>query len=123
LDILGVSFGHLPARVPFSTLAVDTKPETGNEAELLKSLRDSTAFYDLYIAITNRAIDLYAKSGRKKFALRLHGDLAALDMYAIHPAVMVWLPDFHIGIVDVFNKPLKLTRPFRHTTLTISGVH
>ena len=34
------------------------------------------------MAITNRAIDLYAKGGRRKFALKLHGTLAALDVCA-----------------------------------------
>jgi hypothetical protein len=50
------------------------------DSKFLSSLQDGGAFYDLYIAITNRAIDLYARAGRKKFALRLHGDLAALDL-------------------------------------------
>jgi hypothetical protein len=30
--------------------------------------------------MTNRAIDAYVKAGRRKFALRLHGSLAALDV-------------------------------------------
>ena len=38
------------------------------------------AFYGLYTGITNRAIDFYAKSGRRKFALKLHGTLSALEV-------------------------------------------
>jgi hypothetical protein len=58
----------------------DTTTTLSNASDFLKSLEDPASFYELYIAITNRAIDLHAKAGRKKFALRLHGDLAALDM-------------------------------------------
>jgi hypothetical protein len=38
------------------------------------------AFYDIYVKLTNRAIDTYVKAGRRKFALRLHGSLAAMDV-------------------------------------------
>jgi hypothetical protein len=81
LDIIGIRLGHLPARLPFSASNMEEdKPSQGGESELLKPLQDASAFYERYIALTNRAIDLYVKSGRKKFALRLHGDLAAVDM-------------------------------------------
>ncbi len=49
--------------------------------ELLAALEDQDALYDLYVNITNRAIELYASAGRRKFALKLHGTLAALDVY------------------------------------------
>jgi hypothetical protein len=79
-----VQLGHLPARLPFPTgIKVQEQNPDADTAALVQSLKDAPAFYDLYVAITNRAIDLYAKAGRKKFALRLHGDLAALDMYAL----------------------------------------
>lgn len=48
--------------------------------ELLKCLGDQAVYYDLYIKLTNRAIEAYVKAGRRKFALRLHGSLAALDV-------------------------------------------
>ena len=48
--------------------------------ELLASLGEQDALYDLYVSVTNRAIELYATSGRRKFALKLHGSLAALDV-------------------------------------------
>ena len=41
-------------------------------------------FYDLYVNLTNRTIDAYAKGNRRKFAVMLHGKLAALDVYALH---------------------------------------
>lgn len=43
-------------------------------------MEDREAFYELYVDTTNRAIDMYAKAGRRKFALKLHGSLAALDV-------------------------------------------
>jgi len=42
---------------------------------------DKDAFYDLYCAISNRAIDMYVKAGRRKFALKLHGSIAAMDAH------------------------------------------
>jgi hypothetical protein len=52
-----------------------------SKAELLSSLNNQDTFYHLYIKVTNRAIDMYTKAGRRKFALKLHGTLAALDVY------------------------------------------
>ena len=51
-----------------------------SKAELLTGLEDKDAFYDTYIKTTNRAIELYASAGRRKFALKMHGSLAALDV-------------------------------------------
>lgn len=48
--------------------------------EIILAIRDKEAFYDLYCATSNRAIDMYVKAGRRKIALKLHGFLAALDM-------------------------------------------
>jgi hypothetical protein len=53
--------------------------------ELLECLGNQTAFYDLYIKLTNRAIDTYVKAGRRKFAVKLHGSLAALDLLVEKP--------------------------------------
>lgn len=38
------------------------------------------AFYDLYVNLTNRTIDTYAKGNQRRFAVMLHGKLAALDV-------------------------------------------
>jgi hypothetical protein len=91
LDIIGVALGHLPARLPFARVTATSTaaqaPSAKGEAsdpKFIASLRDSGAFYELYVAITNRAIDLYVRAGRKKFALKLHGDLAALDLCAFY---------------------------------------
>jgi hypothetical protein len=51
----------------------------------MSSIEERETFYDLYVAISNRAIDMYAKAGRRKFALKLHGTLAALDVYVHFP--------------------------------------
>ncbi|KAF8061615.1 trafficking protein particle complex subunit 10 [Lyophyllum atratum] len=88
LDLIGVTVGHLPRRPPFSSscqsssLPLQTSSkETISNADILKAVDDADAFYRLYIDATNRAIDMYTKAGRKKFALRLHGSLAALDLH------------------------------------------
>lgn len=86
LDVIGIEAGHLPRAPPFSTslissrsLPPDAQLNLFNEA-LGAAVNSTEAFYKLYVAVTNRAIDLYAKSGRRKFALKLHGNLAALEL-------------------------------------------
>ncbi|KAG5647176.1 hypothetical protein DXG03_001133 [Asterophora parasitica] len=88
LDVIGVAVGHLPKRPPFSSSCdtsispVETNStQTITNTELLKAIKDPDVFYKLYIDATNRAIDMYTKADRKKFALRLHGSLAALDLH------------------------------------------
>ncbi|KAK0503134.1 hypothetical protein EDD18DRAFT_1136499 [Armillaria luteobubalina] len=88
LDTLGMKSQHLPCRPPFSNVSdasvkssKTSSSQTISNEHLLKALEDKEAFYDLYINITNRAIDMYAKAGRRKFALKLHGSLAALDVH------------------------------------------
>ncbi|KJA20255.1 hypothetical protein HYPSUDRAFT_142413 [Hypholoma sublateritium FD-334 SS-4] len=87
LDVLGMVAGHLPIAPPFSTSRTSTKiwkPNTPinfiNET-LNVAINNKEAFYELYVAVLNRAIDFYAKSGRRKFALKLHGNLAALELH------------------------------------------
>ncbi|KAF8162886.1 trafficking protein particle complex subunit 10 [Crassisporium funariophilum] len=87
LDIIGIEAGHLPSTPPFTTspsrkrlLHPGTEVRFSNEI-LSTAMSNQQAFYELYIAITNRAIDLYAKSGRRKFALKLHGSLATLELH------------------------------------------
>ncbi|KAJ7285957.1 trafficking protein particle complex subunit 10 [Mycena rebaudengoi] len=88
LDLIGVKVGHLPLRPPFSN---SPKPPSASgsadatekisSADILESIQNNDVFYDTYVGITNRAIDMYAKAGRRKFALKLHGSLAALDVH------------------------------------------
>ncbi|GJE95190.1 trafficking protein particle complex subunit 10 [Phanerochaete sordida] len=90
LDILGIDFDFLPDEPPFSdALPKDRPKDTRTSSENLSSisktdlrdaLEDKEAFFEMYIAHTNRAIELYASAGRRKFALRMHGSLAALDV-------------------------------------------
>lgn len=49
--------------------------------DLIAAMNDRNTFYEQYVRLTNRAIDMYVKAGRRKFALKLHGSLAALDLY------------------------------------------
>ncbi|KIK59816.1 hypothetical protein GYMLUDRAFT_261811 [Collybiopsis luxurians FD-317 M1] len=86
LDMLGIERQYLPCKPPFSSdlafESVNSRSIEGiSNSQLLAALKDENSFYDLYIHTTNRAIDLYAKSGRRKFALKLHGSLAALDLH------------------------------------------
>ncbi|KAG6865627.1 hypothetical protein C0991_000914 [Blastosporella zonata] len=87
LDVIGVTVGHLPQSSQFSSSCKSTSPGkrtstlTITNDELLEAINDVEAFYKLYIDATNRAIEMYTKAGRKKFALRLHGSLAALDLH------------------------------------------
>lgn len=93
LDILGIATGFLPNKPPFSlaipstpsgSVIKDSKDKRGSmtitRPELLSSLDEQDTLYDLYVSVTNRAIELYASAGRRKFALKLHGTLAALDV-------------------------------------------
>ena len=90
MDILGIDFDFLPLQPPFSDplpnnrrVERDTSPEsleTISRNDLRHALNDKEAFYELYIGHTNRAIEFYANAGRRKFALRMHGSLAALDV-------------------------------------------
>lgn len=83
-----MAVGHLPASLQFSaseaSLATfdrdDGHPSQISRAEVLSAIKDQVAFYDLYVNLTNKAIDTYAKGNRKKFAVMLHGKLAALDV-------------------------------------------
>ncbi|PSR94078.1 hypothetical protein PHLCEN_2v4506 [Hermanssonia centrifuga] len=91
LDILGIAADFLPVQPPFSNSlpneekADGSKPkeqalDTISNLELRTALQDKDTFFELYVGLTNRAIELYASAGRRKFALRMHGSLAALDV-------------------------------------------
>ncbi len=78
----------LPARPPFSDALQRSSRRDGkgtldkiSNQDLKAALKDKDAFFELYVTLTKRAIELYANAGRRKFALRMHGSLAALDVY------------------------------------------
>ena len=84
-----MAVGHLPASLPFSVSEVprtipDRKDSRSSQkisqAEIISAIKDRTAFYDLYVNLTNRTIDTYAKGNQRRFAVWLHGKLAALDV-------------------------------------------
>ncbi|EIW85047.1 hypothetical protein CONPUDRAFT_47585 [Coniophora puteana RWD-64-598 SS2] len=91
LDVLGVVAGHLPHKPPFNSYvppkSPPTRPSHGrtasriNKYQIMLAIGDKDAFYDLYCTTSNRAIDMYVKAGRRKFALKLHGSIAAMDAY------------------------------------------
>jgi hypothetical protein len=86
LDVIGVIVGHLPPKPPFSATSSPSIPNQTNAGEqitntdILSAIESADLFYDLYVTTTNRAIDMHTQAGRRKFALRLHGSLAALDL-------------------------------------------
>ncbi|KAG2367519.1 trafficking protein particle complex subunit 10 [Suillus spraguei] len=93
LDIIGVKVGHLPKKPPFTTTCMDeivvhteqiskrSSTRRISNHEITLAIGNKDAFYDLYCTTSNRAIDMYVKAGRRKFALKLHGFLAALDIH------------------------------------------
>ncbi|KAG1756516.1 trafficking protein particle complex subunit 10 [Suillus paluster] len=94
LDIIGVKVGHLPQTPPFATTYMEETPALPSQRigersstqrisnhEVMLAIGNEEPFYDLYCATSNRAIDMYVKAGRRKFALKLHGFLAALDIH------------------------------------------
>jgi len=83
-------------------------------------------FYDIYVKLTNRAIDAYVKAGRRKFALRLHGSLAAMDALVMTVAPNPLIPSHRspFPVTEVACLP-----PFKHIhhcqliTRRINGHH
>jgi trafficking protein particle complex subunit 10 len=87
LDVIGVAVEHLPPKPPFSATsspsAIPKRTNTTQQitnTDILSAIENAELFYELYVTTTNRAIDMYTQAGRRKFALRLHGSLAALDL-------------------------------------------
>lgn len=91
MDILGIAARFLPPQPPFSITLSSANEEGRNNllqadfsrisrADLQSALKEKEAFYEMYVTMTNRAIELYVAAGRRKFALRMHGSLAALDV-------------------------------------------
>lgn len=88
LDIIGVQAGHLPLNPPFSVkvssgnaVSKSSSDTSISNEDLLRVTNDREDFYKLYIDVTNRAISAYTKAGRRRSALKLHGSLAALELY------------------------------------------
>lgn len=72
---------HEPESEPDSPTTPTEPSETKITSDiLLESISSQASFDKLYTDITNRAIDLYVKGGRRKSALKLHGILAALHL-------------------------------------------
>jgi hypothetical protein len=83
------------------------------------------AFYDIYVKLTNRAIDAYVKAGRRKFALRLHGSLAAMDVLVM----TVYESSDPISQIPFSVTEVNCLPPFKHIhrcqliTRRINGHH
>ena len=132
LDIIGVRTGHLPMNPPFSVNKLSSgdvaskscsSTSISNE-DLLKATNDREVFYKLYIDITNRAISMYTKAGRRKSALKLHGSLAALDLYISNILEYDPIADspVHAGIENDIAAHLQSIVPSLHIMHPIHGL-
>ena len=95
LERIGVQVGHLPARVPFEmslaeptgevSLAVSQTPTAErfpqpiSRTAVVGAVADRVKFDVLYTSAARRAIEAYMACGRRRFAIKLHACLAALE--------------------------------------------
>lgn len=91
LDKIGIRKGYLPSVHPFSMSlpyldleSAQSPPPEPSEArisspDLIEALRGRDEFDRLYITTTNRTIQTFNSCSRRRFALKLHASLAALD--------------------------------------------
>ena len=131
LDVIGVRAGHLPLNPPFSikvssgkTVSKSSSDTSISNEDLLRATNDREDFYKLYIDVTNRAISTYTKAGRRKSALKLHGSLAALDLYIFSISEYDPIADspVHAGIENDIVAPSLLIVPSLHITHCIHGL-
>ncbi|KAG9015714.1 hypothetical protein FRB90_004359, partial [Tulasnella sp. 427] len=114
LDKIGIRRGYLPCIHPFSMslpLASNIEPPENPPSEpvdarisspdLIEALRGRDEFDRLYITTTNRCIQTYNSCNRRRFALRLHATLAAVDncrqRYPSAHAVFASLPGHYLA--------------------------
>lgn len=109
LDKLGMGAGHLPSTHPFSMSFNESSASTvsGSSAssptsttppnrqpvtrkDLLDAMDKREAFDKLYVELTQRSLQAYQASGRKRCAAKLNACLAALEQY-VHSLDMVVL--------------------------------
>lgn len=95
---------------------------TISNESLLEAVNDRNAFYKTYIDITNRAISMYTKAGRRKSALKLHGSLAALDLYVFTSVPGAAKAHLFVDIASNMHQPLRLIAHFLPTMLHIHGL-
>ncbi|GAA5988713.1 hypothetical protein JCM5350_001988 [Sporobolomyces pararoseus] len=93
LDKIGMGAGHLPMVHPFSMSLNEispsrpTSPTSSQPADrppvsrkdLLDAISDRTTFDKLYVELSQKTIQAYQTSGRKRCALKLHAGLAGLE--------------------------------------------
>ncbi|KAF7978139.1 hypothetical protein HWV62_1583 [Athelia sp. TMB] len=125
LDVIGIRVGHLPFRPPFSLAVthspmtdVSTKRPTQNisKAELVAAIGDQEAFYALYVALTNRAIDI-------RFRVILdfaYPDHPAINIGAAGDAQLAETEDGSFLEVTISNK-LPCNLPVEEVLVTLSG--
>jgi hypothetical protein len=84
LNAIGTRMNHLPKSPPFvmgplRDVSANSSQQIGNSG-ILTSISDAEFFYDLYVKITNQAIEMYTRGRRQKFVIKMHEYLAALDL-------------------------------------------
>ncbi|GAA5964623.1 hypothetical protein JCM3765_007645 [Sporobolomyces pararoseus] len=99
LDKIGMGAGHLPMVHPFSMSLNEispsrpTSPAASQPADrppvsrkdLLDAISDQTIFDKLYIDLSQKTIQAYQTSGRKRCAIKLHAGLAGLENHRSRP--------------------------------------
>ncbi|GAA5902878.1 transport protein particle complex II subunit TRS130 [Sporobolomyces salmoneus] len=100
LDKIGMGAGHLPMVHPFSMSLNEispsrpTSPTSSQPADrppvsrkdLLDAISDQAVFDRLYIDLSQKTIQAYQLSGRKRCAIKLHAALAGLEHHRSRPA-------------------------------------
>ncbi|GAA5847602.1 hypothetical protein JCM3766R1_000806 [Sporobolomyces carnicolor] len=99
LDKIGMGAGHLPMVHPFSMSlneispsrpSTTASPKTAerppvSRKDLLDAIADQAVFDKLYVDLSQKTIQAYQTSGRKRCAIKLHAGLAGLEHHRSRP--------------------------------------
>ena len=88
LETIGIRIGHLDSSYnpKHSQPSVSSSPQHSSllpkitHSELSSAAQDDNIFYELCVRIAFRAMDMYTKAERHRFALRIRGILAAINL-------------------------------------------
>ncbi|GAA6060213.1 hypothetical protein JCM10212_002292 [Sporobolomyces blumeae] len=100
LDKIGMGAGHLPMVHPFSMSLNETSPPRPtspstippsdrppvSRRDLIEATSNRDVFDKLYVELSQKTIQAYQSSGRKRCAIKLHAGLAGLEHHRSRPA-------------------------------------
>lgn len=141
LDKIGMGAGHLPMVHPFSMSLNEispsrpTSPATSQPADrppvsrkdLLDAISDRTTFDKLYVELSQKTIQAYQTSGRKRCALKLHAGLAGLEKCVFNSIVTAYeCLQTYLFLFLVIGREQSLlknsSRNYQLTTSTSAGL-